>query len=391
MDTILVTGSSGFLGYAVARAFTAAYTVVGFDRRAPSHPPPSAECLYIDLTTEPSLARGLDALRDLHGDRLASVLHFAAYYDFSGSPSPLYEKITVEGTRRLLRMLHERFTVEQFVFSSTMLVHAPTVPGHPITEDSPLDPRWPYPVSKLRTEDVIRRDHGDVPFALLRIAGVYNDLGHSAPLPRQIQRIYERTPDAYVFPGDLTHGQAMVHLDDVIACYEALVRRRRDLPPDLVLLIGEPETVGYGGLQRMIARQVHGEDWVTRRIPKPLAKTVAALKDRLPLGGEPFIKPWMIDLADDHYELDISRAERLLDWQPRRSLRETLPLITSALLADPWAWYRENELAMPDWLAATKPAPAPASTVHAPADEQAMAVHTPVHDHAAHQEHSHGA
>jgi len=365
-DTILVTGSSGFLGYAVARALSGAYNVVGFDRRAPSHPPPTAECLYIDLTTEPSLARGLDALRDLHGDRLAAVCHFAAYYDFTGAPNPLYEKVTVEGTRRLLRMLRERFTVEQFVFSSTMLVHAPTVPGRPITEEAPLEPKWPYPVSKLRTEEVIRRAHGDIPTVILRIAGVYNDLGHSAPLPRQIQRIYERTPDAYVFPGDLSHGQAMVHLDDVITAYELLARRRGELPADLVLLLGEPETVGYGDLQRMIGEQIQGVEWRTRRIPKQLAKTVALVKDRLPLGGEPFIKPWMIDLADDHYELDIARARTVLGWKPRRSLRATLPLITAALLADPWAWYRENELPMPDWLQQTQPVPAPASAVHPP-------------------------
>ena len=33
----------------------------------------------------------------------------------------------------------------------------------------------------------------------------------------------------------------------------------------------------------------------------------------------------MIDLADDHYDLDISRARTLLGWEPKHSLRETLP------------------------------------------------------------------
>ncbi|MGH2374534.1 MAG: NAD-dependent epimerase/dehydratase family protein [bacterium] len=356
--TILVTGSSGYLGYPVAKRLSQAYSVVGFDRRAPSHPPPTAECLYVDLTSEPSLRRGLDTIRDLHGDRLASVIHFAAYYDFSGASSPLYEKVTVRGTQRLLRVLRERFTVEQFIFSSTMLVHAPTMPGRPITEDWPLEPKWAYPQSKVRTEEVIRAERGDIPVVILRIAGVYDNVGHSAPLPRQIQRIYERNLEAYVFPGDLSHGQAFVHLDDVVDLHEVLVAGRMNLPPEVTLLAGEPETLTYGELQRVLGRLIHKEEWRTRRIPKWLAKAGVRLQQTLPLDGRPFIKPWMIDLADDHQELDISRARAFLGWSPRRSLRETLPQITAALLADPWTWYRENELEMPPWLRETEPAAA---------------------------------
>ncbi len=52
----------------------------------------------------------------------------------------------------------------------------------------------------------------------------------------------------------------------------------------------------------------------------------------------------MIDLADDHYALDVTRAEQLLGWRPRRSLRETLPRMIAALRADPEAFYRLNRL-----------------------------------------------
>lgn len=139
-DTILVTGSSGRIGFPLAKRLAESFNVVGFDRRAPSHPPPSAECLYVDLTLDEKLHHGLQAIRELHGNRLASVIHLAAHYDFSGAPSPLYEEITVRGTQRLLRMLQD-FEVEQFIFSSTDLVHAPSRPGQLINEDSPLEPK----------------------------------------------------------------------------------------------------------------------------------------------------------------------------------------------------------------------------------------------------------
>ena len=355
-ESVLITGSNGYLGYAVAQRLSEQYTVVGFDRRAPSHPPPTAECLYVDLTSEPSLRRGLESVRELHGDVLASVLHFAAYYDFSGAASPLYEKVTVHGTARLLRLLREMgFQVEQFVFSSTMLVHAPTTPGHPITEDSPLQPTWAYPQSKVRTEQMIGQERGDIPAAILRIAGVYDDLGHSAPLPRQIQRIFERDPTAYVFAGNPAHGQAMIHREDVVDLYVRLVEQRSQLPAELVLGVAEPETLGYAELQSLLGRLIYGEEWKTFVILKPLAKLGAWLMDTLRLWRIPFVKPWMIDRADDHFELDITRARTVVGWEPRHRLRDSLPRIVAALKADPWAWYRENEMPIPDWLAAVAP------------------------------------
>jgi hypothetical protein len=63
----------------------------------------------------------------------------------------------------------------------------------------------------------------------------------------------------------------------------------------------------------------------------------------------------MIDLADDHYELDITRARVALDWEPKHSLREALPRIVARLVHDPAAWYDENELEAPKNLAEPGP------------------------------------
>ncbi len=52
----------------------------------------------------------------------------------------------------------------------------------------------------------------------------------------------------------------------------------------------------------------------------------------------------MINLSDDHYAFDISRARRFLDWEPRHSLQKTLPRMIRELKMDPVGWYRENNL-----------------------------------------------
>lgn len=348
-DTVIITGSSGLIGSAVVNCLAEQCRVVGFDKEGAPHPPPAAECVCVDVTSDESVRLGLERVRHGYGDRVASVIHLAAYYDFSGEPSPLYEEVTIRGTGRLLRGLQD-FEVGQFVFSSTMLVHAPCQPGDRINEDWPLEPKWDYPKSKVKTEELIREQHGPVPFVILRIAGVYDDVCHSIPLAHQIQRIYERRLTSRVFPGDPSHGQAFVHLGDLLDVFSQLVLRRAQLPPELTLLVGEPETLGYEELQGEFGRLIHEEPWETRPIPKTLAEAGAWLQDHLPFVEEPFIKPWMIELADDHYALDISRVLTLLGWEPKHSLRATLPKMVAALKADPPDWYRANKLEPPSWL-----------------------------------------
>src|SRR5947209_19833078 len=93
-ETIIVTGSSGLIGSAVIKRFAERFRVVGFDREGPPHPPPAAECVCVDLTAEESVQQALQRVRYGYGERIASVIHLAAYYDFSGEPSSKYEEIT---------------------------------------------------------------------------------------------------------------------------------------------------------------------------------------------------------------------------------------------------------------------------------------------------------
>jgi nucleoside-diphosphate-sugar epimerase len=145
-------------------------------------------------------------------------------------------------------------------------------------------------------------------------------------------------------------------MDDLVDAIEQAVNRRATLPPETVVLLGEPEALSYDELQHTISRLIRGGGQETIAIPTPLApfaKVGAWVLDKLS-GGKSFIKPWMIDRANDHYALDITRARTLLGWTPTRSLRETLPKMVAALKADPVGWYRENDLKAPSWLGRPK-------------------------------------
>lgn len=142
-----------------------------------------------------------------------------------------------------------------------------------------------------------------------------------------------------LFPGATFHGRPFVHVDGVVRA----VGRRHSLTAEEVFPIGEPDTYSYDTLQRVIARELlHEDNWETEEIPKALAKSGAWIEDKIPGIEEPFIKPWMTDMADDHCELDIAKARKLLGWQPDQRLISTLPAICQALLDDPIAWYRRH-------------------------------------------------
>ena len=341
-ETVVITGSSGFIGQRLVEKMAPRFQVVGLDIAEPQQLPPHASFAPLDLTTDEGVRDALRQVRQRHGNRLASVIHLAAYFDLTGEPDPKYEAVTVRGTERLLRGL-QAFTVEQLVFSSTMLVHAAGRPGERIDEERPLDPKLPYRASKIETERLIEEQRGAIPVVLLRAAGVYDDLCHSPFIAHQIARIYERSPKSHVYPGDPRAGQSFIHLDDLSDAMLRLVERRAALPPTTALVLGERDAMSYDELQREIGRLVHGKEWQTWQVPKTLAKTGAWVQEEV-LREDTFIKPWMVDTADDHYALDTSRAWELLGWQPRHSLRETLPRMVAALKADPAGWYEANQL-----------------------------------------------
>ena len=346
--TVLVTGSTGLIGSRILAALGSSHRVVGLDVKPPKKDLAGTDFVVCDLTKNESVADALRKVADQSGRHIASVIHLAAYYDFSGEPSPLYQSLTVEGTRRLLQRLQD-FDVEQFVFSSSLLVMKPVGEDEKITEASPTEAGWDYPESKLKAEDIIKRERGNIPAVVLRIAGVYDEDCHSIPIAQQISRIYQKDFESYFFPGDADHGQAFVHLDDLIDCFVKTVQRRGELGPYELMLIAEPDVMSYAELQERIGELIHGQQWPSIRLPKIVAKAGAWVKDKLADEDDPaFIKPWMIDLADAHYPVEIGLARQKLDWNPWHRLRNTLKEMIARLQRDPARWHKMNGLAAPE-------------------------------------------
>jgi len=337
---VLVTGVAGRIGSKIARVFAPFAHVVGLDI---CHCEGESDFISLDLSSDKSVKEALDEVARRYGKKIASVIHLAAYYNFSGGSWDRYQAITIEGTRRLLRQL-EDFEVEQFLFASTLLVYAETKPGVKIVEDSPVEATWEYPLSKIKTEELIETMGTKMQTTVLRIAGVYDDYCHSIPISQHIMRIYHKELESHFFPGDSGHGAPFLHMDDLVDAIQKAFEKRAILPRHALIVLGEEKTLSFQDLQTQIGLLLHGKGWKTIRIPKWFAKAGAWLREVLPFLKKSFIKPWMVPLADMHHELDTSHAKELLGWEARHSLEGALPKMVSALRGNPEEWLHTHVL-----------------------------------------------
>lgn len=347
---VVITGSSGRIGRHIIEHLGKEYQPVGLDFVGTTIDDPNFEFVYVDLGSDKSVECAFNRIRAVYGNKIASIIHLAAFYSFEGTNLELYDAITVNGTRRLLDQA-KKFEVEQFIFTSTMLVHEPTKRGVIQNEDSPIKGKWHYPESKVKTEELIKKEHGNIPYVILRIAGCYEEVCNCVPLSQHMSRIYEKQLASAVFPGNSDNGVPYTHFADLTDLVLLLIEKRREIPKDLVLLCCETDSISYRDLQTEFGQLIHGvKKWPMIPVPKWFAKFGAWVQNHTPFMPKPFIKPWMVDLADDNYEFTMEKARRVLNWSPKRSLRQILPQMVENMKADPIAWYKRHKIPVPNAL-----------------------------------------
>lgn len=342
---VVITGSSGRIGVRLIERLCGSAQTVGLDIVGAIPSRPETEFVYVDLSSDRSVTCAFDRIRYAYGNRIEAIIHLAAFYSFEAEHSPLYEKITVRGTERLLKE-SEKFEVAQFIFTSTFLVHAPTERGVITTEETPVVPKWAYPASKVRTEQLIA-EKCKAPYVILRVAGCYDEQCNCVPISQQIARIDEKQMTSYFFPGNPTHGVPYIHFDDLVDLTLLVMEKKALLPRATTLIVAEEDSITYKELQEEIGLLLHGKKWPMIYMPKVIAKLGAFFMGLIPSERPVFIKPWMVDLADDNYEISMEKARKLLGWAPKRQLRRTLPAIIEDFRSQKAAWYKRHKIPPP--------------------------------------------
>jgi CDP-glucose 4,6-dehydratase len=222
----LVTGARGFAGSWIAKALLdSGATVTSLDRRG--EPPSGLELLGIggevhDVAGD--LRDGDLIAAILRDDSIDTVFHLAAQAivgDANTSPVPTFET-NIQGTWVLLDACRQA-GVEAVVVASSDKAYGPHE-KLPYTEDSALQPIFPYDVSKAAT-DLIARSYWHtqrLPVAVTRLANIYGgaDRNFSRLIPETVTAVLDgRRP---VIRSDGSPERDFLYVEDAAAAYLAI-------------------------------------------------------------------------------------------------------------------------------------------------------------------------
>jgi len=326
---VLVTGANGFTGsYLCKHLQQRGYHVRGLVRKS------SDLTLLKDIDVElvygnfadPSSANELrHAMKGVE-----TVYHVAAAYRTEGVPNRYFWQVNVEGTHHLLQAAL-RSNVRRFVHCSTVGVQG-DIKNPPATEEAPYAPGDVYQESKLEGEKLARRffEEHRLPGVVVRPVGIYG------PGDRRFLKIFK-----FVNNGRFRmfgSGEVLYHMtyvEDLVAGITLAGEKPEALGQ--VFTIGGSEYTTLNELVERIARALevpvprkHFPVW-----PVWMAGWLCELVCK-PLRIEPPIYRRRVDFFVKDRAFDISKARRLLGYQPQVNLDSGLKITAD--------WYRANGL-----------------------------------------------
>ncbi|GAB3140158.1 NAD-dependent epimerase/dehydratase family protein [Marisediminicola antarctica] len=314
---MLVTGASGLLGGAVARAVAAAGHEVRTFQRRPSGIPGIADSLG-SVTDPPAVAdavRGMDA-----------VVHLAAKVSLAGDPAE-FERANVGGTRNMLAAASGLESGEPVRFvqvSSPSVAHS----GASIMGDGalPADPgaaRGDYARTKAEAELLALAADS----ARLSVVAIRPHLVWGPGDTQLVQRIVDRARSGRL--PLLGHGAALIDTIYVDNAASAIVAALEHAPEvhgrSYVVTNGEPRPVAemLAGICRAA-----GVTPPRVRIPASVARTAGSLIEAIwrvrPGLDEPPMTRFLAEQLSTSHWFDQRAVRADLRWQPSVSIDEGL-------------------------------------------------------------------
>ena len=301
----LVTGGAGFIGSHVSDLLVAnGFEVTIIDNLVSGNRdqvPKAATFHEMDITDE----RASKLVRESAFD---VICHLAAQIDVRKSVAdPAYDsRVNIGGTLNLLEAMRQsgkRST--RFVFSSTGGAVYGDLVAPPTTEEAAKDPQSPYGTAKLSVEYYMgyyARVHG-LETVALRYANVYGPRqdphGEAGVVAIFCNRLLDGTP-LTIF-GDGKQTRDYVYVGDVARAH--LLAATRPLPA-----IGAIDARAFN-----VGTSVETDVVELAQLLREIAGVNVEAKHAPERPGE-----------QKRSAVDVRKAQRVLGWQPKRSLREGL-------------------------------------------------------------------
>ena len=351
LPAILLTGGSGFLGRNLLAELADKYRFFVIARRtqaearAPVHP--NITWLQADLAERWDLAQCFDLIEAQGG--VDVVLHFAAYYDFTGEENPEYQRTNVDGLSNVLALCR-KLAPKRFVFSSSLAACELPREGACLTEANAPDGRHVYAQSKAQGEDLVRAAQRFFPTCIVRLGCLFSDFCEYPPLFVFLATWLSRSWKATVLGGQGQSAIPYIHIRDGVAFFRQLLERLDVLGPAQVLIASTNRPVSHLELFERATGYWYGRAREPFFMPKYLAWAGLYAMDLMGtlLGERPFERPWMGAYIDTVMTTDAHRTYELLGWKPnpRLSILRRLPILLENFRVDPLQWNERNMAAM---------------------------------------------
>lgn len=307
---VLATGTSGFLGRAVAAALVEAGHEVRTLQRRPSGVPGVTDVLgsVTDAGVVDDAARGVDA-----------IVHLAAKVSLAGAPAE-FRAVNVDGTRVLLDAA-ETHGVARFVYvSSPSVAHAGSaLAGVGAETADPVGARGEYARTKAEAEILALSRNRDG----LAVVAVRPHLVWGPGDTQLVERIIDRARRGRL--PLLNGGTALIdstYVDNAASGIVAALHRAPDVGGRAyVLTNGEPRPVGdlLAGMCRAAGVPVPRIS-----VPAPLARAAGGLIERVwavrPGSDEPPMTRFLAEQLSTAHWFEQHSIRHDLGWSPAVSL-----------------------------------------------------------------------
>jgi nucleoside-diphosphate-sugar epimerase len=322
---VLVTGASGLLGGAVARAVAAAgHEVTTFQRRASGVP--GVRDVAGSMTDPAAVASAVAGQE--------AVVHLAAKVSLTGDPAE-FEAVNVGGTRSLLAAMRASGVPRLVFVSSPSVAHGgASIVGEDAEPASPARARGDYARTKAAAEVLALAAATDD----LRVVAVRPHLVWGPGDTQLVERIVERARQGRL--PLLDHGAALIdstYVDNAASGIAAALERVDAVSGEAyVITNGEPRTVAdlMGGICA-----AGGAPVPRLRVPAGIAKAAGSLVERVwavrPGADEPPMTRFLAEQLSTAHWFDQRRTQHDLRWTPEVSVDEGLRRLA--------AWYGSGQ------------------------------------------------
>lgn len=323
MQTLLITGASGFVGSHVVEACEG----TGLGLKALVRRPGDLVRLgAAGVTCVPgSLEDG--AALSIAMRSVDVVLHLAAVT--SARSQEEYERVNATGTRAVVEaMVAASPRPRRLVYLSSLAAAGPSVDGRPVTVDDPPRPLTAYGRSKLAGETICEDASGDLSVVILRAPAVYG------PRDREIYRFFRFAKAGLLpVPSGPARTLQLVHVADLA---RALVMAATHPGARGLYHIAEGRAYTWEEMAGMIAtalgrraRRVRVPPWAMRGAAV-LSETAAGAFGRSTL----FNREKVRELLAPGWLCETARARNHFGFEAEIPLEEGLKQTA--------AWYRAN-------------------------------------------------